>query len=388
MEGTAIKDITSCKTYPILSVLVKPVSADCNLACRYCFYSSKSKLYPKTKDHHMDIHVLRELVSQFISLSLDNVSFCWQGGEPTLAGLDFYQKVVQYQNFFRLPNQKVQNSIQTNGTLINEEWATFLSKNNFLTGVSIDGPPDIHNYYRKSREGVGSFKRTMNGINLLKKHKVDFNVLVLLNNKNIKHPRKLYKFLRKNNLQYMQFIPCVEKSRFGEGEANYSITPEEYGHFLCSIFDEWVRDGIPQVYIRDFEDILISYFTGKSANCVYSKYCGEYLVVEYNGDVYPCDFYVESKWFLGNLTEQNIEEIIMNKRFSQFRMQKKRFFQKCENCKFYKYCSGGCPKNWEITDFHHNFFCLSYKMFFEHTDQKFLDLKRLLLEEQKQNLRL
>ncbi|MFQ6095559.1 MAG: anaerobic sulfatase maturase [Candidatus Bathyarchaeia archaeon] len=360
----------------IPSVLVKPVSADCNLACTYCFYSSKARLYPETMRHRMSDRVLRELIAQVMVLSCDRASFCWQGGEPTLAGLDFYRKVVKYESLFGIRGQMVQNSIQTNGTLINEEWVRFLGRYNFLVGVSLDGPQELHNFYRRDRSGRPSYERVMEGIEWLKRYDVDFNILVLLNKRNIQHPRELYRFLLEQGFRHLQFIPCVESDQEHGGPAEYSITPEQYGEFLCTLFDEWTREGIPQVYIREFDEILISYVTGEAPNCTFSKECGKYIVVEYNGDVYPCDFYVEPRWFLGNLTEQPLEEIIAGEKFTEFRLRKNEIAQNCGDCRWLQYCHGGCPKHWTVLGLDHNYFCSSYQMLFQHSHRRFLRLKR------------
>jgi uncharacterized protein len=361
---------------PISSVLVKPVSADCNLACKYCFYSSKADLYPETKKHQMSDRILRELTAQYMGLTWERASFCWQGGEPTLAGLDFYRKAVKYQSLFAAPGQIVENSLQTNGLLIDEEWAKFLARHKFLVGVSLDGPKELHDHYRKDHGGSPSYERVMEGIEWLKRYNVDFNILVLLNKRNVKHPRQLYRFLVNEGFKYLQFIPCAERNPKTGGFAEYSITPEEYGRFLCEVFDEWTSGGVPQVYVRDFDELLIGYVTGETPNCTFSEDCGKYVVVEYNGDVYTCDFYVDPKWFLGNLTEQPLEEIVTSEKFHQFRKQKSKLAQRCESCPWLRICRGGCPKHWALVTSDANYFCSSYQTFLEHSHNEFLRLKR------------
>jgi len=368
---------------PFSNVLVKPVSADCNLCCPYCFYSSKAALYPETKRHRMSDRVLRGLIAQVMVLSPDRASFCWQGGEPTLAGLGFYRKVVKYQSLFAMPGQVVENSLQTNGILIEENWARFLSRYRFLVGVSLDGPQDIHDYYRKDQAGSGSYEKVTEGIKWLRRYNVDFNILVLLNRRNIERSRELYRFLIDHDFRYLQFIPCVERDPETGGLAEYSINQEQYGQFLCIAFDQWTREGIPQVYIRDFEDILFAYVTGETPSCTYSQECGKYIVIEYNGDVYPCDFYVEPRWFLGNLTEQPLEDIIAGDKFNEFRFRKTKMAQKCGACPWFKYCHGGCPKHWTLLGLDHNYFCSSYRMLFEHSHRKFLKLKKFIEQKTK-----
>jgi len=359
----------------VSSVLVKPVSADCNLACKYCFYLPKSKLYPESERHQMSERVLRELIAQFMLLSWDRVSFCWQGGEPTLAGLNFYKQVVKYQSLFWVPGQLVENSLQTNGVLIDREWARFLARYRFLVGVSLDGPEKLHNYYRRSQIGHPTYHRVMKGVKWLKMYNVDFNVLVLLNDRNVEHPEQLYRFLLGQGFRHLQFIPCVEKDPETARVKAFSVTPEQYGRFLCRVFDEWTREGVPRVYVRELDDLLIAYVAGDAPSCPFSSECGRYLVVEYNGDVYPCDFYVDSQWLLGNLTEQRLEEIIRNRKFAEFKAKKLFLAQKCHHCSWWKYCRGACPRHWYDLGLDHNYFCISYRMLFEHAHRKLLDLK-------------
>ena len=297
-----------------------------------------------------------------------------------MAGVDFYRKVVEDESLFGIRGQIVENSFQTNGTLIDEEWARFLARYNFLVGVSLDGPPDLHNYYRRDNSGGPTYERVMEGVEWLKRHNVDFNILVLLNTRNIQHPRELYRFLLDQGLGHLQFIPCLERDEQKGEIAEYSITPQQYGQFLCTLFDEWTRKGIPQVYIREFDEILIAYVTGKTPNCIFSPECGNYIVVEYNGDVYPCDFHVEPQWFLGNLTEQPLEEIIVGEKFAEFRLRKNKIAQNCGDCSWLKYCHGGCPKHWTTLGLDHNYFCSSYRMFFKHSHRKFLELKQFVQE--------
>ncbi|MEM2514064.1 MAG: anaerobic sulfatase maturase [Candidatus Bathyarchaeia archaeon] len=362
----------------ISSVLVKPVSADCNLSCTYCFYLPKSSLYPETKIHRMSDEVLMSLIVQILTLSNNKkVSFCWQGGEPTLAGIDFYRKALHYQSIFSARFQVVENSIQTNGVLIDDKWASFLSTYGFLVGLSLDGPKDIHDYYRKRRGGLGSYEDVIKCIEILRRFGVEFNILTVVNNLNVKDPKGLYKFMMNMGLKHLQFIPCVERDS-GGGVAYYSVTPEDYGRFLCEVFDEWFNGGYPGAYVRDFEEILMSYVFGDTPSCIFGRRCGRYIVIEYNGDVYPCDFYVDRKWLLGNIVEDSIEDIIANEKFLEFIFIKDRLTEKCRDCNWLKYCNGGCPKHWEIKDYSENYFCKSYKMFFEHAHDKFLKLKSVV----------
>jgi uncharacterized protein len=204
---------------------------------------------------------------------------------------------------------------------------------------------------------------------------------VLLNKQNVNHPRELYGYLLDQGFKHLQFIPCVERNTTNKGLAHYSITPDQYGQFLSEVFDEWMKEGVPQVYIRDFEDVLISYMTGETPSCLFSKKCGKYVVAEYNGDVYPCDFFVEPQWFLGNLMEKPLEEIIASEKFLKFKNRKTELALKCKECPWLQYCHGGCPRHWNVSGSERNYFCSSYRTFFEYADQGFLRLKRYVKQE-------
>jgi uncharacterized protein len=361
------------KYWDTITLLVKPVSADCNMSCTYCFYSPKSLLYPDENHPRMNEETLSTLTEKALSTGAQNVSIVWQGGEPTLAGLEFYKKAVQLQALYKYPTQKISNSIQTNGILIDNLWTRFLKNEKWLVGVSLDGNEDQHNSYRVDRGGGGTFHKVRKALRLLQSEKVPYNILVLLNNVNVKEPKRLYSNLKKEGHRYLQFIPCIEYDPDTYERTNYSITSEEYGKFLIEIFDEWIKD-IPNVFVRDFEDIMINEVTGISPNCVYSGECGQYLVVEYNGDVYPCDFYVDYEWLLGNIHEDPIEELINNKRFKSF-LDNRKLYIHCKSCPWLKYCNGGCQQHVQID---RNYFCESYKIFFEHADEKIQCLKKTL----------
>jgi len=307
----------------------------------------------------MNEETLGTLIEQALMSGAPQVSFVWQGGEPTLAGLEFFRKAVQLQDLYRYPNQKIQNSIQTNGVIIDEEWADFFSEEDWLVGVSLDGPQGDHDTYRTTREGSGSCGAVKRAIEILRRQGVRYNVLTLLNNVNVRKPRELYRWLKGERHKHIQFIPCLELDQKGE-IAGFAITPEEYGYFLVEVFDEWERD-IPEVYVRDFEDLLIGIVSGKTLNCVYNGRCGEYLVVEYNGDVYPCDFFVEPEWLLGNVNETGFEELFMSEKMIQFRESRK-LHQTCDGCSWIGYCHGGCQKTLLGEE---NYFCESIKYFLE-----------------------
>jgi uncharacterized protein len=340
----------------IHTVLVKPVSADCNLACAYCFYLPKSSLYPESNPR-MSEETLRKLTEEALMAGAPLVNFIWQGGEPTLAGLEFFKKAVEYQKLFKYPNQVIENSIQTNGLLVDKEWAEFFKREDWLVGVSLDGSRVEHDSYRVHENGSGSYQNVRKALNTLRKSGVQYNILALLNDVNVKTPKKLYRELVDGGHKHLQFIPCMEMAPTG-GVTEFSITPKEYGQFLIEVFEEWVKD-IPEVYVRDFEDLLIKTVTGTAPNCVYNGRCGEYLVVVHNGDVYPCDFFVEPVWLLGNIMETGIEELSRSERFAQFKVNRK--LQKpCKECDWVGYCHGGCQKTMLKGRY---YFCESLKMF-------------------------
>ena len=338
--------------------LVKPVSADCNLACAYCFYAPKSSLYPEPSPRMSD-ETLENLIEEALMTGAPHISFVWQGGEPTLAGLEFYKKAVQLQEVYRYPNQVVQNSIQTNGVLIDEDWARFFKEQDWLVGVSLDGSEKDHDTYRVTVDGLGSYDSVKRAIKIIREEGAQYNILALLNNVNVKKPRELYRGLVEEGHKYLQFIPCMELDKNGE-TTSFSITPKEYGDFLVEVFDEWEKD-IPEIYVRDFEDLLIGIVTGNTPNCVYNGKCGEYLMVEYNGDVYPCDFFVEPDWLLGNIHETGAEEQYQSEKMTRFRDRRK-LHQTCVGCNWTSYCHGGCQKTMLGDE---NYFCESIKHFLE-----------------------
>ena len=361
-----------------VEILVKPVSADCNLDCTYCFYLSKSLLYPEEKIHRMKEDVLEKFIASFIKFSRGRpCSFCWQGGEPTLRGIDFYEKAVSFMQKYGFPGQIMSNAFQTNNLLLNEEWAKFFKEYNFLVGVSVDGPDYLHNIYRKDKTGKGSFNGVFNNIQYLKKCEVEFNILIVINNENVRKPSRIYEFFVSQGLFYLQFVPCVGKDP-NESIACYSVKPEDFGNFLCSTFELWVKD-FPKVYIRLFNDILMSYLDGgEPPVCVFRKKCGKYIVMEYNGDVYPCDFFVEPEWKLGNVMQSSLREMLNSPKEKDFIFRKEDLSPDCLKCRWQSLCYGDCPKyrlmNGGIN--RPSYLCPAYKTFFEYSERKYLGLAK------------
>ncbi|MBW1846284.1 MAG: anaerobic sulfatase maturase [Deltaproteobacteria bacterium] len=327
----------------VLSFLVKPTSYACNIECDYCFYKRVESMYGGDKPF-MKIATAEAFIQKALSMGIGLNTFCWQGGEPTLLGIEFYKQVVEFQKKYCLEGQIIENSIQTNGILINEKWCRFLKENNFLVGISLDGPAEIHNTYRKFSNGRGTFDKVMKAIRLMEKRGVDFNILTLLTDVNIKSPEILYRFFRKNKFNFLQFINCFEYDKNSTGLSNYSVRGDAVGEFYVKLFDLWIKDGFPHVSIRLFEDMLIYLIDGVHVSCCWMDQCGAYTVVEYNGDCYPCDFFVYPQWKLGNILENKLETILENPLRKQFSNMKSQIAEECKACELAGFCNGDCTK--------------------------------------------
>ncbi len=367
---------------PLNSVLVKPAGADCNVACEYCFYLDKRGLYPKRKVHRMSPQILEELVRQLMQTGESPVSFSWQGGEPTLMGLDFFRKAVAFEQKYGHDGQAVGNGFQTNGLLINEEWCQFLSEYRFLVGLSLDGPQHVHDHYRRDKAGRPTWERAMKAAELMAHHGVAYNILAVVNDYSAQFPREVYSFLTQQaftaNTQekFLQFIPIVESDPETGRAAAFSVSGEAYGKFLCEVLDYWLadfRDGWPTVSIRLFETVLHSYVGLRAPECTSMEECGCYVVVEHNGDVYSCDFFVEPRWKLGNLMQGSLVDMLNSPRQREFGRMKTGLPHPCRDCGWRNICRGGCTKD-RVRDRADNglsHFCISHKMFFEHADAQF-----------------
>jgi uncharacterized protein len=368
-----------------ISVLVKPVSADCNLACRYCFYLPKAALYPDSPTHRMSPEVLEALVSQQMRLAArfpgQPATFCWQGGEPTLAGLDFYRRVVALQQTHGRDGQAVANAFQTNGLLINDDWAAFFAQYNVLVGVSLDGPEAIHDHYRRSAAGQPSHARVMRAIERLRAHAVEFNILTMVTPLSAARPDEVWDFMMAHDLRFLQFIPCAERDPATGEIADYSVSPRAYGEFLCRIFDRWIAGGWRQTYVRLFNDLLAMAAGEPSPSCTFQDHCGDYVVVEFNGDVYTCDFFVQPDCYLGNLQHTPLEHLLRTSAYQSFAQRKRTLGAQCRACEWVAACHGGCPKyrllkTAEIAS--PDYFCDAYKMLFAHTRDALLPIVRRL----------
>ncbi len=366
---------------PLNSVLIKPAGPDCNLSCTYCFYLQKAELFPSTKAHRMSLQTLEILVKQVMEQGEQHVSFGWQGGEPTLMGLPFFEKAVYFQKKYGRA-QTVGNGLQTNGLLLDEKWAKFLNQYKFLVGLSLDGPQHIHDHYRLHKSGSGSWQTVVDRAKMLLDHGVQVNALSVLTDYAAQFPDEIYEFHKSLGLNFMQFIPCVEPDPLDPTRAaDFSLTPERYGTFLKRIFDLWLADfknGEPTTSIRYFDSVFHQYVGLQPPECTLLPECGVYVVIEHNGNVYSCDFYVEDDWYLGNIHQQQIIDMLNSARQKQFGMIKRQLPKECQTCEWLPYCWGGCPKDRQkdARDNGLNHFCLSFKMFFEHADATLKELAR------------
>jgi len=367
------------KFRPLTSVLVKPSGPDCNLNCTYCFYLEKSELFPESRTHRMSDEVQEELIRQVMQQSGDSVSIAWQGGEPTLMGLDFYKRAVELEMKYG-HGQSVGNGLQTNGTLLNEDWAEFLKKYDWLVGISLDGPEHIHNHYRYDKGGKGTHKRVENNAKMLLEKGVAVNALATLNDYSVQFPEEIYNYFKSLGLTWMQFIPIVETDPNDPSKAApYSVSAKAYGEFLVKMFDLWLADfenGKPTTNVRHFDSVFYSYVGLEAPECTMMKECGPYAVVEHNGNTYSCDFFVNPKWKLGNIMSSRIINMLNSKKQQTFGAAKAVLPGECRKCPWLTKCYGGCTKD-RIKDPQDNRkprFCLSYKMFFAHADETLQDI--------------
>jgi uncharacterized protein len=326
------------------TLLIKPACADCNLDCAYCFYAKKAGLYPETAAHRMSEAVLQRLIAGYMATAQPQYVFGWQGGEPTLMGLDFFRRVTELQASCGRPGASVANGIQTNGTLITDDLAAHLAEYRFLAGVSLDGPAELHDRYRVAHDGRPTHARVMAGIDTLRRHGVEFNILVLVSAANVKHGRQVYRYLRDQGFLHHQYIPCQEFDARGE-PLPFSITGRQWGDFLCAVFDEWIKRDTRQVSVRTFDSVLAHWVGEPHSLCQMETDCRQYFVVEWNGDVYPCDFFVQPEMKLGSILDQTWEALQDSPVYRAFGERKRNWNACCANCKHLAVCAGDCPKH-------------------------------------------
>ena len=378
-------------------VMLKPAGSLCNLRCKYCYYLEKDKLYKQCKNHVISDELLEKFIKEYIEAqTTPQVLFTWHGGETLMRPISFYKRALELQRIYGRGRQ-IDNCIQTNGTLLTDEWCQFFKDNNFLVGVSIDGPQEFHDEYRRTATNKPTFVKVMNGINLLNKHGVEWNALAVVNDYNADYPLEFYRFFKQIGCKYIQFSPIVERVVKREdgltlapgmqggdaGLADFSITPEQWGNFLCTIFDEWVHNDVGEYFVQLFDATLANWVGQAPGVCILAEECGHAGVMEFNGDVYSCDHFVYPEHLLGNLHTKTITEMMYSEQQNKFAKMKKQMLpQQCKECKFLFACHGECPKNRFLNDkygnYGLNYLCKGYRQFFEHVEPYMNFMKREL----------
>ena len=369
-----------------LYVMAKPVGAACNLRCKYCYYLEKSKLYPH-EHNMMDDETLENFIKEYIeSQTMPEILFTWHGGEPMLRPVSYYEKVIQLQQKYAA-GRKISNSLQTNGTLITDEYAEFFHRNGWLIGVSIDGPKEYHDAYRRSANGGPTFDEVMKGIEMLIRHHVEWNAMAVVNRLNGSHPVEFYHFFKKMGCKFIQFTPVVDASRLGE-LTEYSVQPKQWGEFLCGLFDEWVRKDVGEYFVQIFEATLANWCGVAPGVCSLARYCGHAGVLEHNGDLYSCDHFVYPEYKLGNIKEHSIMEMMYSDRQQKFGRDKFDTLPgQCKRCKWLFTCNGECPKNRLLKTADGepglNYLCEGYRMYFEHVSPFMERMRREILSQRR-----
>jgi uncharacterized protein len=370
-------------------VMAKPTGARCNLACDYCFFLKKDRLYPESGFRMSDETMEAYLRQTIEGHSVPEVTIAWQGGEPTLMGLDFFQRAVAVEKKYARPGQRIENSFQTNGILIDEDWCRFFHDNNFLIGLSLDGPRELHDAYRHDKGGQPVFDKVERAARLMQKHGVEFNILCTVNSANSRRPLQVYRYFRDDlGARYLQFIPIVERANETGDQAGTRLTdrtvdPAQYGRFLIEIFDEWVRRDVGTMFVQFFDGVLASYVRGASSLCVLTPTCGEGVALEHTGDLYSCDHFVEPRHLLGNIHRTPLPELVASEAQRAFGRAKAETLPKyCRECAHLFTCHGECPKNRVLTtpdgEPGLNWLCAGLKAFFAHVDRPMRIMAELL----------
>lgn len=381
--------------------MVKPASASCNLHCKYCYYLEKQFLYDEQGRRTMSDTLLERFVEQYINAqTMPQVMFTWHGGEPLMRPLSFYKKAMEYQKKYA-NGRRIDNVIQTNGTLLTDEWCEFLAQNHWLVGISIDGPQDFHDEYRRTQTKKPSWLKVMNGIKLLNKHGVEWNAMAVVNDFNADYPLEFYNFFKQIGCQYLQLSPIVERTvHHADGRhladindaedaplADFSVTPEQWGDFLIAVFDEWVKKDVGKIYVETFDCILANWCGKDPGICIYGRECGHAGVMEYNGDVYSCDHFVFPEYKLGNIQEHTLIEMLYGEKQNDFsRLKHASLPRQCRECKFEFACHGECPKNRFVRDRYGkpglNYLCEGYHKFLNHV-APYMDFMKREFENQR-----
>ena len=355
------------------SLLIKPTSADCNLRCTYCFYLEKRKLYPQSKVHRMSDGVLKQLVKTYLATEQPVYTFGWQGGEPSLMGDGFFKKVTAYQQRYARTGSVIANGFQTNATLITDALAEHLARYRFLVGCSLDGPPEIHDRYRTFGDGRGSHRDVIKGIETLKRFNVEFNILTLVSRANVKQARNVYRYLVEQGFLYHQYIPCVEFDKDGN-LSPFSISGQEWGRFLCELFDTWYPNDIHKVSIRHFDAMLNKLYNNSTTVCSMAEHCSQYFLVEYNGDIYPCDFYAQKDLRIGSVMDTTWQDALASPIYQNFGRRKSEWHANCQVCTYLERCMGDCLKhrgNNPMNTVGISHLCEGWQRFYGHTALSF-----------------
>ena len=354
---------------PPINILIKPASSACNMACQYCFYKDVAAHREQEFEGMLSIESIEKVIQAGMEYAEHICSFAFQGGEPTLAGLDFYRQVVVLQKQYAKPGVEIRNAIQTNGYTIDEEWAAFFRENHFLVGLSLDGPPELHNRNLTDVQGKDTFNRVMKSVRLLKKHNVAFNILCVVTGQNARSVEKLYRFYRKQNFRWLQFIPCIDPFDRADGEPCYTLTADGYGDFLVRLFDLWFDDLRHGEYIsiRHLDNWLSILLGERPEACNMAGCCSVQFVVEGDGGVYPCDFYVLDEWRLGNIRETGLADMQNSETAKRFVRQSLAVPEECKTCQWFGLCRNGCRRDRDILPngvIGQNIYCTAYKKFF------------------------
>jgi uncharacterized protein len=388
---------------PGFHIMAKPIGPLCNLNCEYCFYLEKKALFAENENYRMSDKVLKAFVQKYIRANdVPEISFAWQGGEPMLMGLDFFKKAVRLQKQYS-HGKKITNSLQTNGVLLDNAWCEFLAKNNFLVGISLDGPEDIHNRYRVDGRGRGTFSAVIKAVELMQKHGVEYNVLACITRESARRPLDVYHFLKDRGVEFVQFIPVVERMPDNGTRAlglklasppdlgvesmadvtPWAVEPDSYGDFLISIFEEWVRNDVGKTFVMNFEWALMSWMGGDSTVCQFSRQCGKSLILEHDGNIYACDHFMYPDYLLGNVLSSDPKRLIDSPQQNAFGTRKETALpQCCRECDVLFACRGGCPKHRFVATLEKkpglNYLCEGHKKFFRHINKYMIAMRQLL----------
>lgn len=368
---------------PPLTLLIKPVSGLCNMQCEYCFYADEARNRTITSYGVMNTTTLENVVRKGLETANHQCTFAFQGGEPTLAGLDFYGRFIEIVNRYKTKRLQVLYTIQTNGYIVNREWSSFLAENRFLVGLSLDGIKDLHDLYRKDTRGKGTFSKVMRTVQLFDHYHVEYNILTTVTDQTAKNIGRIYGFYDRNNIAFQQYIPCLDPLHEERGKQPYSLTPEVYSKFLCSLFDLWYNDFTrgKKVSIRYFDNLLQMMMGYPPESCGFSGQCSRQIVVEADGGVYPCDFYVMDAYKLGNLNDNSLQEIESKRNSLGFIENSRQVSSQCQKCRWYPLCLGGCRRDRETMcdgKLALNHFCLAYNSFFNYSYTRLVECARNL----------